>query len=99
MLYQNVYADFLQTLFGGQFFERIQVDTGIFHTVDVLEAGFGNTSVERHLTAFKTDFTAVAGAGLGTLVASAGRLPVTRAVTATQTFVGLDRTFGGFQIR
>ena len=52
----------------GQRLESVEIDGLIFHTVDVLEAKLGHTALQRHLTAFKTDLTLVAGTRFSTLV-------------------------------
>src|SRR5688572_31716714 len=65
---------------------------------DIGEAALRQTAMQRHLAAFKTALAAVAGAGLLSLLATAGRLAMTRARTATDALLGVPRALFRFQI-
>ena len=53
-------ADLLKILCLGQGLESVQIDHFVFHTIEILEAELGQTTLQRHLTAFETDFAAIA---------------------------------------
>ena len=55
-----LYTYFLELTSFSKSGDKIEVDSFVFHTIDILEAEFGETALERHLTAFEADFAAVA---------------------------------------
>ena len=91
-----VKTDFLKLLLGSECLEHAQIDGLVFNAVDILEAPFGETALEGHLAAFKTDFLFVAGARFCAFV-SAGRCS-TLAGTGTATDAGAAGcgSYGGF---
>ena len=62
------YADLLQFFRFSESLESREVDSLIFHTVDILKAELRQTTLHRHLTTLETDFLAITGARFSTLV-------------------------------
>ena len=93
-LNEFVDADGLQILLVGKALKDDKIDSLVLHTVDILEAVLGKTTLERHLTTFETNLLAVARASLSTLVTTSRSTAHTRAGTATDTLAGLYRAEG-----
>ena len=78
-------ANLLQVLGFSQSLQSGKVDGLVLYTVDVLETELGQTALQRHLTAFKTDFLAITRTLLGTFVTTRRRTALARTGTATNT--------------
>ena len=72
VVHKHLTVDFLHIELLGELLQGADIDGVVLHTVDILETSLGQYSVDRHLAAFETDFTAVTGAGLCALVAARG---------------------------
>ena len=91
-LNEFVDADGLEILLLSEALKHDKIDSLVLHTVDVLETVLGKTTLERHLTTFKTNLLAIAGACLSTLVTASGGTAHTRAGAAADALAGLYRT-------
>ena len=87
-------ANLLKVLLLSEGLKYGKIDSLVLHTVDILEAVLGKTTLERHLTTFETNLLAVARASLSTLVTTSRSTAHTRAGTATDTLAGLYRAEG-----
>lgn len=97
-LNEFVDADGLQILLVGKALKDDKIDSLVLHTVDVLETVLGKTTLERHLTTFKTNLLAIAGACLSTLVTASGGTAHTRAGTTANALAGLYGTLSRLEI-
>ena len=97
-LNEFVDADGLQILLVGKALKDDKIDSLVLHTVDVLETMLGKTTLERHLTTFKTNLLAIAGACLSTLVTASGGTAHTRAGTTANALAGLYGTLSRLEI-
>lgn len=97
-LNEFVDADGLQILLVGKALKDDKIDSLVLHTVDVLETMLGKTTLERHLTTFKTNLLAIAGACLSTLVTTSGGTAHTRAGTTANALAGLYGTLSRLEI-
>jgi len=84
-------TDFLQFLSFSECLEGSQVDSLILHAVDILETELRQTTLHRHLTTFETDFFAVTGTGLSTLMTASGGTTEAGTCATSDTLSGLDR--------
>ena len=91
-LNEFVDADGLEILLLSEALKHDKIDSLVLHTVDVLETVLGKTTLERHLTTFKTNLLAIAGACLSTLVTASGGTAHTRAGTTANALAGLYGT-------
>ena len=85
-------ADGLEILLLSEGLKHDKIDGLVFDTVDILETVLGKTTLERHLTTFKTNLLAIAGACLSTLVTASGGTAHTRAGTTANALAGLYGT-------
>ena len=83
VLHEQVAVDLVNIALLDELLEGADVDSVILNTVDILETSLGQYSVDRHLTAFETDLTAVTGAGLCTLVSTCGSTTLAGALSST----------------
>ena len=91
-------ADGLEILLLSKALKDDKIDSLVLHTVDVLETMLGKTTLERHLTTFKTNLLAIAGACLSTLVTASGGTAHTRAGTTANALAGLYGTLSRLEI-
>ena len=91
-------ADGLEILLLSEALKHDKIDSLVLHTVDVLETVLGKTTLERHLTTFKTNLLAIAGACLSTLVTASGGTAHTRAGTTANALAGLYGTLSRLEI-
>ena len=91
-LNEFVDADGLEILLLSEGLKHDKIDGLVFDTVDILETVLGKTTLERHLTTFKTNLLAIAGACLSTLVTASGGTAHTRAGTTANALAGLYGT-------
>ena len=94
--YQFLNTDLSQRLGIGQSLKRGDVDSLVLYTVDILEAEFGQTTLQRHLTAFKSNLLAITGTLFGTLMTASRSAAHTGTRTATDSFACLRRTISRF---
>lgn len=97
-LNEFVDADGLEILLLSEALKHDKIDSLVLHTVDVLETVLGKTTLERHLTTFKTNLLAIAGACLSTLVTASGGTAHTRAGTTANALAGLYGTLSRLEI-
>ena len=97
-LNEFVDADGLEILLLSEALKHDKIDSLVLHTVDVLETMLGKTTLERHLTTFKTNLLAIAGACLSTLVTASGGTAHTRAGTTANALAGLYGTLSRLEI-
>lgn len=97
-LNEFVDADGLEILLLSEALKHDKIDGLVLHTVDVLETVLGKTTLERHLTTFKTNLLAIAGACLSTLVTASGGTAHTRAGTTANALAGLYGTLSRLEI-
>ena len=98
VLHQHINIEISDILSFGKRVERINVDTNILDTVDILETKFRNAAIERHLTTLEANLLMVARTCFSTLVTTRGSATLARTSTTANTFRMLDRTFSGFKI-
>ena len=91
-------ADGLEILLLSEGLKHDKIDGLVFDTVDILETVLGKTTLERHLTTFKTNLLAIAGACLSTLVTASGGTAHTRAGTTANALAGLYGTLSRLEI-
>ena len=91
-------ADGLEILLLSEGLKHDKLDGLVFDTVDILETVLGKTTLERHLTTFKTNLLAIAGACLSTLVTASGGTAHTRAGTTANALAGLYGTLSRLEI-
>ena len=91
-------ADGLEILLLSEGLKHNKIDGLVFDTVDILETVLGKTTLERHLTTFKTNLLAIAGACLSTLVTASGGTAHTRAGTTANALAGLYGTLSRLEI-
>ena len=97
-LNEFVDADGLEILLLSEALKHDKIDSLVLDTVDVLETVLGKTTLERHLTTFKTNLLAIAGACLSTLVTASGGTAHTRAGTTANALAGLYGTLSRLEI-
>ena len=97
-LNEFVDADGLEILLLSEGLKHDKIDGLVFDTVDILETVLGKTTLERHLTTFKTNLLAIAGACLSTLVTASGGTAHTRAGTTANALAGLYGTLSRLEI-
>ncbi len=90
-------TDFLQALGSSQFLQSADINSLVLYAIDILEAELRQTTLQRHLSAFKTYFLAVAGTLLRTLVSARRSASLTRAGTTSDTLTRFYRTISRFQ--
>ena len=73
-----------------------KIDSLVFYTVDVLETKLRQTTLQRHLTAFETDFLTIARTLLGTLMTARRSATHARTRAATNSLTRVRRTICRF---
>src|SRR5690606_31001247 len=87
VLDKGIHCDFvLYTGVVHQILKFVQIDSSVFLSVDVLETKLGNTSLQRHLTTFKSDFLGISRSGFGSFVSTGSSASFTGTLSPSNTF-------------
>src|SRR5574344_1064735 len=83
----------LQRFLLGQAFEQFKVHALVFDTFEVCKTVLGQTSLQRHLTSFKSNLRSITRTRLGTFTTARAGSAISRALTATDATFALGRSF------
>ena len=88
-LNQFQWTDFSDLVILGHLGKYIKIDCTELHTVWILKTKLRNTALKGHLTAFKTNFLAVARTSLLTFVTSSGGAAISGTFSTPEALLGL----------